>query len=435
MKLHKYLNLQIFASFYYFLFSLFITRSVETCRKIQMSYLLSVHTVELVDESPSPGDILISVTSTPQCDSKGHSDIVTMDEDASTDEDEQFSSIHVSQTDQNDSADGAKTTDELETVDLSSDDHDTERIENAATVQTNGANDEPVSEIVSNTDEDAPVPVDVADGNDEIPSEMNVFEKDDVIFETTTVSLTATDPSTIAEPSTDSVTAAAPSSVSEINESECSSTATTTIDSPPFEKLSDNAEMDVVGDENPSRSHQDKQIDVDQEQDDPVAAGDAKSIEREQVAAEVPMPQHEVENFKPTDNDSSSEKDMEIDEDALHIDLGEEAQLQGDVTMADDSQFESTEHSNDKTSDDIVITSAANANTDELKADEAEDEIPIPIASANSSPVMSPHRSPPSTPIPSPNPTEQIEAAQHSVDTDFIPDTSHPGKCTKLIVK
>lgn len=60
---------------------------VETCRKVQMAYLTSLDTVQLVEKAPLYDDILISVTSGPQSDSKEQSNLATMDETALTEED------------------------------------------------------------------------------------------------------------------------------------------------------------------------------------------------------------------------------------------------------------------------------------------------------------------------------------------------------------
>lgn len=64
---------------------------VETCRKLQMTYLSSMESVQLVGctqestSSSNENDILIRVTSAPQNDSKGHYDLL-INEDNSTEE-------------------------------------------------------------------------------------------------------------------------------------------------------------------------------------------------------------------------------------------------------------------------------------------------------------------------------------------------------------
>lgn len=81
-----------------------------------MTYLSSMNTFQLVEESPSYGNILVSVKSTPQCEIKEHSDLMAIDEDVSTEDEAQSLQLDAFSTDQNISPDNAKTPDELNAI-------------------------------------------------------------------------------------------------------------------------------------------------------------------------------------------------------------------------------------------------------------------------------------------------------------------------------
>lgn len=353
---------------------------VETCKKVQLSYLASLDTVELVDETPSNGNILISVTSTPQCDSKSHSDLVTMDEDASTEDDEQSLPFDASQTDQNDLPADTQTTDEITTEKDPNEDDDAEAIESTSTTQLIGIVVEPVNESHEpKTDESAPAAVEVADstevtdendatdvahGNDEIPSQTNEPETDEVML---------------------------------------------------IENDGDDAAK-----EDPSTSKQDAQNTVDPVNQMAVADDEkeVKDKEDEEDATEVPQtpsPPHAIEtDAKTKDIDSS----METDEDALYIDTTE-AQIDCDATMVD----ERSEHTNEPKNDEVETAAVENLNT-AIGVDEAERETPSPIVL-----VMSPIESPPPTPTPvslpnSEQKTDEHESTHDSITMDNNPETA-----------
>lgn len=62
----------------------FLTRMVATYKKLQMTYITSTDTVKLVEKSPTYDNILISVASAPQCETKEESGLLAFDETTST---------------------------------------------------------------------------------------------------------------------------------------------------------------------------------------------------------------------------------------------------------------------------------------------------------------------------------------------------------------
>lgn len=133
-----------------------------------MSYLSSMETVQLVEKSPSDDNILISVRSTPQCESKEHSNLEAMDENAATEDD----APSLQHDDQNILPENSETPNEM-AVENGSDNHDLEMLnENVPLNQTNDIT-EPLNECNAKTVEDVPEAAEadtVTDGTDETPS-------------------------------------------------------------------------------------------------------------------------------------------------------------------------------------------------------------------------------------------------------------------------
>lgn len=137
-----------------------------------MTYLSSMDAVQLVEKSSSYENILISVTSTPQCESKERGDLMTMNENASTEDDAQSLQLDESSADQNILPDNTETPDEL-TEEKSPDNREVEMpTENVSSAQANDVIDGPSNECDAKTVEDAPADA-IADATDEIPSNQD----------------------------------------------------------------------------------------------------------------------------------------------------------------------------------------------------------------------------------------------------------------------
>lgn len=347
---------------------------VETCKKVQLSYLLSLDTVQLVDE------VLVSVTSTPQCDNKEQNDIVAMDEEATTEEEQPLPPLphDIPQTDQNDLPADTQTTDE-ETTENSSNEDAAEPIENAPANELIRIIVEPIKEPNSESTgsaQEATNDADIADGNDEIASQTNVSE--------TEVMQTENDGG---------------------------------------EKVQ----------ENPKSPKQDTM-----EPEKVTEADDEKADDHENViekdATEVPQTPSPIA-FEPDTKTKENDSSMDTDEDTLYIDTTE-GQVDADVSMVE----ERSENENEQKVDDVE-TAAEESTNAAIKVDEAERKTPLPVEMSKEpmTPALevSPIESPPPTPTPTPPPvpeavslpnaSEEAESASDSVSMDDKPEIA--GKC------